>query len=267
MTGWHRLLFLDDDIREVSVAKVADAATALKLASIAGLRSTRFPDNSVVRHAYRLTGRFQSVSLSGSALLVNCEKPQSFFPNLYNEDWFFMYDNAAAGLTADAGQVVQLSYEPFANPELAIRQEFGDILAEAVYTLLRRGQGISEALRPVFWRQALSMRKKLISETAVSLSRQARQSGGDSASAAAAISSLEKAELRRTQISPDLCVQFINDWRSDSNTWACRYDQLPRGIDMISALRLLSLAESSSHSSSMPYPWQYIDNIDDAVGV
>ena len=267
LASWRRMLFLDDDIREISVGKVADAAAAIKASAIAGLRSTRFPDNSVVRHAYRLTGRYQSVSLSGSALLVDCEKPQSFFPNLYNEDWFFMYDNATAGLTADAGQVAQLSYEPFANPELATRQEFGDVIAEAVYTLLRRGLGISEALRSVFWRQALSVRKRLISETATFLSRQARQSSGDSAEAAAAIFSLEKAEQRRSQITPDLCVEFVNNWRLDSGAWTSRYNMLPRGMDLISALKFLSLGDSSLHSPSTPYLWQYVDNVDDAVGV
>jgi hypothetical protein len=238
IVGWRRIFFLDDDIREISVDKVADAAAALETCSIAGLRSTRYPDNSVVRHAYRLTGRFQSVSLSGSALLVDCGKTQSFFPDMYNEDWFFMYDNAEAGATADAGQVMQLKYRPFANPELATLQEFGDVLAEAIYTLLKRGLRISEALQPDFWRQALSKRKKLISETSASLSRQARQTGDNSAPNSA-ILSLEKAELRHNQISVDLCVQFIKDWRADSEVWTRRYNALPRHKSVVSALRLL----------------------------
>ena len=69
-----------------------------------------------------------------------------FFPDIYNEDWLFFYDDVASGqIGSSARKITQLRYEPFADPRRAAWQEFGDILAEGLYALLDRGLGLEHA--------------------------------------------------------------------------------------------------------------------------
>ena len=57
--GWTRMLFLDDDIRKLNVAKLSSAAALLDDYPVVGLQVQKYPDASVVGHARRLTGRRQ----------------------------------------------------------------------------------------------------------------------------------------------------------------------------------------------------------------
>src|SRR5262249_51409797 len=103
-----------------------------------GMRVTNFPDNSVVCHAHRATGGRQDVHVSGSVLAVNCAAPIAFFPDIYNEDWLFFFDDASKKRLGSSGFCAeQVEYTPFADPERAARQEFGDVLAEGLYALLQ----------------------------------------------------------------------------------------------------------------------------------
>ena len=54
--GWTRMLFLDDDIRKVSAEKLRPAAKLLDEYPVVGLQVKKYPDASVVGHAWRLTG-------------------------------------------------------------------------------------------------------------------------------------------------------------------------------------------------------------------
>ena len=94
------------------------------------------PDNSVVCHARRLAGMSQDVFVTGAVLGVHCNNlPLSFFPDIYNEDWFFFAEEAAPRRLPRVGRARQLEYDPFANPDRARREEFGDLLAEGLYAL------------------------------------------------------------------------------------------------------------------------------------
>ena len=107
---------------------------------------TDFPDNSVVCHAHRETGGSQDTFVSGSALAVNSWTETGFFPEVYNEDWLFFYDNARARRLGWSGaNAAQLPYDPFDQPERTKRQEFGDVLAEGLYALLDEGAGETQA--------------------------------------------------------------------------------------------------------------------------
>ena len=53
------MLFLDDDIRKLNVAKLSSAAALLDDYPVVGLQVKKFPDASVVGHARRLAGRRQ----------------------------------------------------------------------------------------------------------------------------------------------------------------------------------------------------------------
>ena len=69
--GWTRMLFLDDDIRRLNVAKLSSAAALLDDYPVVGLQVRKYPDASVVGHSRRLTGRRQEPFVSGGSLLVN----------------------------------------------------------------------------------------------------------------------------------------------------------------------------------------------------
>ena len=94
MLGWERVFFMDDDIRDVASADIFAAIAMLGRYRSVGMRVTDFPDNSVVCHAHRETGAAQDIFISGSVLATNCFEATSFFPEIYNEDWLFFYDDA-----------------------------------------------------------------------------------------------------------------------------------------------------------------------------
>ena len=75
--------------------------------------------------------------MSGSVLGVNCsDVPLPFFPDIYNEDWFFFSKAVAHYELGNVGDAKQRSYEPFADPERARHEEFGDLLAEGLFSLI-----------------------------------------------------------------------------------------------------------------------------------
>ncbi len=71
MTGWNRILFLDDDIDQVDDTVVRRAAALLPEYGAVGLRNLGYPDNSVVCHANRDLGNGpQDTFVGAGALLV-----------------------------------------------------------------------------------------------------------------------------------------------------------------------------------------------------
>ena len=144
LSGWSKILYLDDDIGEVvdgcpvglPVDTVYRLATQLDAHQVAGLSCRDFPDNSVVCHARRLAGFEQDTFVTGAALGVNCnDQPLPFFPEQYNEDWFFFSRLTARRSLAHVGYATQAPYDPFAHPVRAQQEEFGDLLAEGLYAL------------------------------------------------------------------------------------------------------------------------------------
>src|ERR1017187_7601809 len=122
MLGWRRIFFLDDDIRDINPLDVQSTVSMLKSFPAAGMRVSSFPD-------------------------------------IYNEDWLFFYDAASAGrLGGSELRVTQLRYDPFADPDRAAWQEFGDVLAEGLYALLDQGLDWRYATDG-YWSQFLEARR------------------------------------------------------------------------------------------------------------
>lgn len=85
LCGWRTIMYLDDDIRGLTASAVSDAARLSEGYSAVGFQIGHFPDNSVVCHAYRLSGRNQDVFPGGSALVVAVDRYYSlsrFQPDL-----------------------------------------------------------------------------------------------------------------------------------------------------------------------------------------
>lgn len=227
LRGWSKILFVDDDIHQLSPRHVSRLSGYLDRHPVAAMVSKQFPDNSVVCHARRLAGQKQDVFVSGAVLGVNTQYEQlSFFPDIYNEDWFFFAHHAAARSLAKIGEVRQDEYDPYADPGRAAREELGDLLAEGTYALFNSTPGweLQDQLRAVsssrHWELFIADRRAMISETLGRLSSGKYTTGSQNSSAVHdAQTSLSCAVDQLDIITPDLCVDFIQRWREDDARW------------------------------------------------
>ena len=238
MVGWERVFFLDDDIRDLDASDLREVATMLGPYGAVGMRAVDFPDNSVVCHGHRRTGGYQDVFISGSVLAVHCAEAVAFFPEIYNEDWFFFYHAAEARRLGRHGRdATQLCYDPFADPQRAAGQEFGDVMAEGLYGLLHNRISADRATTD-YWRSFLDSRMRFLngvldrSETVEPYLRKR------------ITSSIETAMAWSRQISPSMCEHYIALWKKDLDTWEQRLKDAPRSLSVKAALSELDLMPS-----------------------
>jgi hypothetical protein len=249
MLGWDRIFFLDDDIRGVWADTAKSTAALLSPAGggyrTAGMSVRDFPDNSVVCHARRKVGAYQGVFVSGSVLGVDCRAPFDFFPDLYNEDWLFFNRDAAAGRLASPGSLAeQLPYDPFADPQRAASQEFGDVIAEGLYALLHSGQGTGAADED-YWKQFLEQRSNVLKDVSGRLSDCPPGPQREKISKA-----IGAAQQVLWQITADMCADYLAAWQQDLNQWESVLAGLPEGVSSIAnALPAIGLPQ---HAVSHP---------------
>jgi len=240
--GWTRMLFLDDDIRKLSVAKLSSAAALLDKYPVVGLQVNKYPDASVVGHARRLTGRRQEPFISGGSLLVNPQLLNGFFPPTYHEDWLCIVNHLRRGQVAIGGAVGQVPYQPFTTPERARLEEFGDILLSGLLWLVHAHHGKStadpdreywrEARTSHFWEEILSQRAALLESIASRLTRLNPHP----------LPSLEAAQRRCRELPPGEFVSFTDKWLANLAIWGERLSCLPRAESVRQALAELGLA-------------------------
>jgi hypothetical protein len=225
LLGWNKIAFVDDDITVSQTENFARLAGQLSQHKVAGMLVRRFPDNSVVCHARRLAGFSQDVFVTGAVLGVQCDsEPLSIFPDIYNEDWFFFAEEAAARRLPCVGRVTQAKYDPFANSDRARREEFGDLLAEGLYALLGGEdpsvpfhEQLGGATVP-YWSRFIEARREVITNTRITL-RRFIDWDSDNARVCSALDSLAAAENQLDAITADLCVNFLDAWRDDLDDW------------------------------------------------
>jgi hypothetical protein len=221
--GWNKIAFVDDDVTDTG--NIARLAWELEQHQVAGMLVRRHPDNSVVCHARRLAGLAQEVFVTGAVLGVHCNSlPLSFFPDIYNEDWFFFASEAAARRLPQVGNARQLIYDPFASTDRARREEFGDLLAEGLYALIDDADPSMpfddqlRAARAPYWSRFIDARRDVLTET-MTLLWNHLEKDPDNGRLFAALASLAAAEDQLDTIGPDLCAEFIDAWREDLNDW------------------------------------------------
>lgn len=226
LRGWRKILFVDDDIDDLCADDIANLAHQLERSPVAAMRSWSFPDNSVVCHAGRLAGMPQDIFVSGAVLAVNTQLPGlSFFPDIYNEDWFFFAEDAARRRLPKVGEVRQDHYEPFADPRRAAREEFGDLLAEGLYAIFEDRPGwtfreqLEVAARRRYWASFIEDRASFIADVERRLENHAAAGRLVDKPAYSAMESLRYAKKELAEISPQLCVDFIEAWREDTDRW------------------------------------------------
>jgi hypothetical protein len=212
---WKRVVFLDDDIRVPDPADLSQAVSLLGTHTAVGLSIGGFPDNSMVCHAFRDAGGYQETFIGGGALAVDVKRNRSLFPNVYNEDWFFVLD-AEKGLqpVATVGRVLQEPYDPY-RPERAKVEEFGDVLAEGTFWLLDQDRSPSEG-DLVHWREFLTKRKKFIGRV---LGMVERATDIEPAERVRRAEALKAALGRLARITPELCVDYLEALAVDQERW------------------------------------------------
>ena len=246
LLAWSRVLFLDDDITELNRDDVLRAGGLLDTHNAVGLHVCGFHDHSVVCHAYRDAGGSQEAFIGGGALAVHVQRSTSFFPEIYNDDWFFLLDgDKGIQPAAVTGQVRQYPYDPFRNPERARAEEFGDVLAEGIYWLLDQHLSITDADQ-AHWARFLDKRRQFIDRVLAMVA----SSDLDSAQKARRIAALKGSLGRLALITPQLCVNYLRAWRSDRQEWQRYVEELPVGLDRERALTWLS------SDGAPPLSWQ-----------
>jgi hypothetical protein len=224
--GWNKIVFVDDDVRLARTDNVARLAGQLDRYQVAGMIVRNYPDNSVVCHARRDAGLPQDVFLTGAVLGVHCNNlPLSFFPDIYNEDWFFFAREAASRQLRGVGQASQLTYNPYARPDRARREEFGDLLAEGLFALMGQvdpSVRLGEQLRAAdeaYWSRFIEARHNVITET-MTLLRVAAERSGDHGRLSSALVSLAAAQHHLDHmITAEDCVSFVDAWQDDLEEW------------------------------------------------
>jgi hypothetical protein len=237
MLGWSRILFLDDDITGLNPDHVRDAISLLDTYNAVGLRVGGFPDHSVVCHAYQMAGGKQQEFIGGGALAIEVNRAKSFFPGIYNDDWFFLLDGSdSLQPTAVTGRVTQHPYDPFRTPDRARDEEFGDVLAEGIYWLLDQGRGIVAA-DAAYWKGFLAKRKQFIESVLEMVKVDGNLGEGERSRRIAAL----KGSLGRLAlITPNMCERYLHAWAADRQQWQTHIDSLPGGLRIHEALAALS---------------------------
>jgi hypothetical protein len=236
MLDWSRILFFDDDITAPNITDVKRASGLLETNNAVGLHIGGFPDHSVVCHAYRRAGGLQQSFIGGGALAVETTRCNSFFPDIYNDDWLFMLDSDGwLQPVTRAGAVHQASFDPFRTAHRARAEELGDVLAEGAYWLLDEGRSVCTADEK-HWAAFLIKRKKFIEHVLDMV----RKHDLDRSERHRIVASLKVSLNQLTRIRSDLCARYLQAWDADRKLWQRHLDDLPTGQERQHAIDLLS---------------------------
>ncbi|WP_133902748.1 hypothetical protein [Actinophytocola oryzae] len=251
--GWRRVVFLDDDITIPDHEDLRMAAWLTEEYAGVGLAidvndPESFPDNSVVCHAYRDAGGDQGMFIGGGALAAGSELFSSFFPNIYNEDWFFLLGEKRLRPVTLTGRALQRPYDPFEDRRRAQAEELGDCLAEGLFWLLDAGGSIADTGK-LYWAESLKRRRDFIAEVV----RMVTAMKGQTRKQLKMLNSLQAARARCVRITPTLCDDYVSAWQEDRERWRGHLDMCQDkhgSTDVEQVLSNLGLASRSRYLCS-----------------
>jgi hypothetical protein len=188
---------------------------------------------------------------------VNCnDRPVPFFPNQYNEDWFFFSPRVAERDLGLVGTATQAPYDPYADPNRAREEEFGDLVAEGLFTLFEQQPAEMNYFRRLdaadeaYWARFMEARREMLILTALSL-EVAVEYAHNADRCAAALRSLDAAEQQLSRLSPSTCADYVDAWAADLRDWQQATQRLPivgRTADVLAALGLENRCSMTRHS-------------------
>jgi hypothetical protein len=247
IAGWSHVLFLDDDISSLRKDDISAAVGLLKAKGLqaVGLEVGGFPDNSVVCHAYRESGGEQEVFVGGGALIFAVESTTSFFPDIYNDDWFFLLNgDSKLQPIAAVGKVKQREFDPFRTPARARSEELGEVLAEGLYWLLDKGRSWAKA-DDDHWCTFLGRRRQFIAEVLETMRGIELETSERNRRVAALKGSLTQLDL----ITPELCKNYMAAWKKDRQAWKEHLSDLPKPVDWWTAASKLTWSDQKKLAS------------------
>lgn len=217
-SGWERIVFIDDDIIVPNPDDLRRAAALTDRYDVVGLNNIGFPDNSVVFHARRHVGDPPGTFIGAGAMALAPARVRTFFPEIYNEDWLFLIDNDRLLSVGAVGYVTQEAYDPYDDPGRADREEFGDCLAEGLFSLLDQTGSIGEADSMGFWRRFTGDRDRLIA----SIVGRVPGAGLPVEAQRRVLASLDAARTRLGRIDRSEFTRYLQAWRDDRRLWLDR---------------------------------------------
>ena len=228
LLGWNRILFLDDDLTGLEPERHLGCERAAEQQQRGRPASRRLPlttPSSVTPTGRPAAGSDPSSAAAHSpSRWIGCN---SFFPDIYNDDWFFLLDgDKRLQPTAVTGRVYQYPYDPFRNPNRARDEEFGDVLAEGVFWLLDQDLSLTDADRG-HWERFLVTRREFIDDV---VAHGAGRSACRRMSSAAGSQPSTGHWTASARITPDLCARYLDAWRNDLRRWARLRNSQPTGI-------------------------------------
>jgi hypothetical protein len=270
--GWEYVLFLDDDIKRLekdsprkrahfSSRSVSNAFEALRsgVHDVVGWTMTDFPDNSVVCHARRLVGQPQESFIGGGSLAVHVTAATPFFPNIYNEDWLFLYPLLRSQTdgrlpVGEAGSIGQQEFDPF-REERAASEEFGDILAEGLFGVIGRQDLEALIYCREYWEQVICARKVMIKDVIGMLDKPPIATDAkECESARLSLMAAEKVIESGARSESDLArlfVRFVRKWIEDLKQWRSRLERAEKEGPAMLAGILYDATIISAHGGSL----------------
>jgi hypothetical protein len=112
------------------------------------------------------------------------------------------------------GSVIQEPYDPYVDGQRARSEEFGDCIAEGVFSLLDSGRHIQNA-NLGYWRHFLDERRRFIEEITRMIRRTDREPGEERH----IIAALAAAHGQNRLMTAQLCVDFLQAWHTDHVRW------------------------------------------------
>lgn len=248
MLSWAGVLLMDDDISGLAPGETRSVAAAMAASPLraVGWRVVGFPDNSVACHALRSSGVEQDVFIGAGALLVDVTDDVPFFPAVYNEDWLFWHDFVLQRrLGVASHRPEQLLLNPFADPARAAREEFGDVLAEGLYSLIHDGRSVLVGCLPGYWHGVLDDRRAMLTDTEDRLwkLRATRTHTHDGYEIPQVVTAVEASLSALATITADDLAAYTSQWRFDLFRWRARLHQVPRFDRVQEALGWLGVTD------------------------
>ena len=223
--GWNKIAFIDDDIKIGRPEHFARLAGQLEFYQAAGMVVDEYPDNSVVS-CPPPRGQPQDVFVSGAVLGVHTSSlPLSFFPDIYNEDWFFFAREAAAKSCPEWAGLFRRSTTRSPAPTGLEAKNSVNLLAEGLFALFGQvspTSPLSEQLAGAtipYWTRFIDARHAVLTDTRSKLLWFAQRDAGNKR-VRSALRSLAAAESVLTNlITPRHCADFVTAWQDDLRDW------------------------------------------------
>ncbi len=138
--GYTRIGLLDDDIY-LSETNLLTARAALNdNVDMASFHILEYPDVSTVEHIERIVLHKPSkISIGGNCLFLSVDAVDTYFPRIYNDDWFFLFAHVKGARIASLGEARQRPYQAWEQPGRARFEQFGDLIIEGLRSRLIDG--------------------------------------------------------------------------------------------------------------------------------